>query len=82
MTVFLGESEATRRFGFGVELDEHGHGIANDPRIVSGLQHYGLWRDELEGAAIGIGALHVPLEQKANVRMHAERRFHQRFEVR
>jgi hypothetical protein len=82
MAVLFGKPEATRRVGFGVELDEHGHRIANDPRIVSGLQHYGLWRDELEGAAIRIRALHVPLEQKANVRMHAERRFHQRFEVR
>jgi hypothetical protein len=82
MTVLLGESEATRRFSFGIKLDEHGHRIANDPRIVSGLQHYGLWRDELEGAAVRIGALHVPLEQKANVRVHAERGVHQRFEVR
>jgi hypothetical protein len=82
MTVLLGEPEATCRFAFGVELDEHGRLLANDPRIVSGLQHHGLWRDELEGAAVRIGAPYVSLEQKANVCMQAERRFHQRFEVR
>jgi hypothetical protein len=41
-----------------------------------------LRRDELEGAAVGILATHVPPGQKANVRMHAESRANERLQVR
>src|SRR5262245_23821299 len=43
---------------------------------------YHLRRDKLEGAAIGIRALDVAASQKADMRMHAERRAHERLQMR
>ena len=81
MVVRLRESKTACRGGFRVELDQHRGLLTYDPRVMAWFHDHYLWRNELEGAAIGIRALDVTAGQEANVCMHAERRTDERLEV-
>ena len=67
MTVRVGQTEAARRLGLGVELKEHGRLLPDDPRIVSGLENDDRRGREVEGAAVRIGSLDVAAGQEADV---------------
>src|SRR5215831_7273953 len=76
------ESKAARCGGFRVELDQHDSFITHHPRVMARFHNHHLRRDKLEGTAIGIRALDVTAGQEADMRMHAERRAHERLQVR
>jgi hypothetical protein len=82
MAVLLGEPEEARRCRFGIELDEYRRLVTDDPGVVRGLNDHNLWRDELEGAAVGILATYVAPSQEADVRVHAKHCADERLEVR
>ena len=59
VAVLLREPKATRRRGFGIELDQHRRLLTDHPRVMPRLHDEHLGRDEFEGTAIGICATHV-----------------------
>ena len=66
-----GEPEAARRSLLGVELDEDGVLVADDPGVVPGLDRHDLRGDELERAAVPVLALDVSASEEPDVRVHA-----------
>src|SRR5215831_6433311 len=76
------KAKTMRCGGFRVELDQHRGLLTHDPRIMPWFHDHHLRRHKVEGTAISIRALDVTAGQETNVRMHAELRAHERFQVR
>src|ERR1700730_12509492 len=70
----LGQAEARGGGALGVELDEDGGLLADRPRVVTGLEHDGARRGQIEPATVGVGAAHAAAGQESDVCVHAEGR--------
>src|SRR5439155_3772458 len=80
--VLLRKAEAARRSLLGVELDQHGLLVADDPGVVTRLDRDHLRRRVVEGTAVGVLAGDVAAGEEADVGVHAELGADARFHVR
>src|SRR5947207_9554750 len=63
-----GKPEARSSLAFEIDLDQHGRFAADDPTVVSRLDHDCCGSSELEGAAVGVLAGDRAACQEADVR--------------